>query len=83
MTQWVSRPDDVVAFVERGKQDRVEVDRPDAVVGFLETDVLRDKRVGDGEEALLKAKGPRSPAGEESLDGEGRDRPRRRSWWRG
>lgn len=33
----VSPAHDVVAFVERGKQDHVEFNRPDAVAGFLES----------------------------------------------
>ena len=36
----MSPPDDVVLFVEGGKQHRVEVDRPNAIVGLLEADVV-------------------------------------------
>ena len=40
-----SPADDVVPFVERGKQHGVEVDRPDPVVGLFKADVLVDERV--------------------------------------
>ncbi len=31
---------DVITFVERGQQDRMEIARPEAIVGFLHTDLL-------------------------------------------
>jgi len=44
-----------VALVEGGKEHGVEVDGPDAVVGFLEPDVLIDERVGDVDEFVPEA----------------------------
>lgn len=48
---------DVVPFVERGQQDRVEVDRPQAVFGFLHPDVLVGERIRQVHEALPEAEG--------------------------
>ena len=51
-----SIPDDQVAFVDRGQEDRPEVDRPDAIVGFLEAEVMCFERIGDEEELVLEPK---------------------------
>ena len=47
--------DDKVALIARREEHGVEVDRPHAVVGFLQTDVLIHERVRDVEQPLLKA----------------------------
>jgi hypothetical protein len=47
-----------VALIQRRDEHRVKVDRPHAIVGFFQTDVLVDERVRDIEQPLLKAKGP-------------------------
>jgi hypothetical protein len=51
-------PNDVVTFVEPGDEHVTEVDRPDAVVDFLESDRVWREGVGDEEQALLEPKGP-------------------------
>ena len=42
-------------LVQCCKEDGVEVDGPDSVVGILQTDVLIDERVGDAEKFVLEA----------------------------
>ena len=44
-----------MAFSGRGQQDRVEADRAQSVVGFLQADLLIGERVGDVERPLAKA----------------------------
>lgn len=50
--------DDVIPFVERGQQDRVEVDRPQPIVGFLQTDPLIGERIGNQSSRLPKRNVP-------------------------
>jgi len=47
-----------VGFIECGQQHGGEVDRPDAIIGFFQTDVLVDKGIPDVEQALLKEECP-------------------------
>lgn len=49
-----SVPDDHVPFVDFGEQDGPEVDRPDAVVGFFQADVVLFERVGDEEQLVFE-----------------------------
>jgi len=46
---------DVIALIQCGNEYGVEVDRPDAVIGFLKSDVLVDERVGDVEKLIVEA----------------------------
>lgn len=39
--------DDAIAFVQPGPQNRVEVERPEAVVGLFHPDALLGQRVGE------------------------------------
>jgi len=48
---------DVLPFIESSDQDATEIDRPDAVVDFLESHCV-DEPVGDEEDALLEAERP-------------------------
>src|SRR4029077_7684914 len=59
------RADDVVTFVDAGEQDVAEVERPDAVINFLEADDLLLERVRDEEQAFLESDRPgiRDPLG--------------------
>ena len=57
--------DDAITLIQRGNEYRVEVDGPDPVVGFLQTDMLIDQRVGDVEQLVLEAK---RSAGRDLLD---------------
>ena len=50
--------DDVVAFVDAPKEHVAEVNRPDAVVDFLQPHGMLFERVGQEEQALLEADGP-------------------------
>jgi hypothetical protein len=49
-----SIPDDHIAFVDFGQEDRPEVDRPDAIVGFFEAEVMLFERIGDEEQLVLE-----------------------------
>lgn len=49
----------VVALVEASEQDLAEVDRPDAIVDFLEPDVMLLEGVGDEQQAVFEAEGAR------------------------
>jgi len=51
-----SIPDDHVAFVELGQEDRAEVDRPDPIVGFFEAEVVLLQGIRDEEQLVLEAK---------------------------
>jgi len=53
----LSSTDDIVALVQLCEQDGVEEDGPDAVVCFVEADVLSGQVGRDEEETLLKAEG--------------------------
>ena len=39
--------DDVVAFVDASKQDVAEMNRPDSVIDFLETEISLVEKVGE------------------------------------
>jgi hypothetical protein len=58
---------DIVPFIELGQEHGVEVERPDAIVGFLEANVVVGQAVGDEEQTVLEAKGA---AGRDLLDQE-------------
>jgi hypothetical protein len=53
-----SGPDDVVALIHAGQEDVAEVEGPDPVVDFLETEHVLLERVRDKEHALLEPDGP-------------------------
>jgi hypothetical protein len=44
-------------IVDLGEQDGAEVDGPDAVVGFFETDGMLFERVGDEEQLVFEPEG--------------------------
>lgn len=46
------------SFVDLGDEHRAEVDRPNAVVGFFEAEVVLLQGAGDEEELVLETKGP-------------------------
>ena len=50
-----SVPDDHVAFVDLGQKHGPEVDRPDAIVGFVETEVMLLECIGDEEAFVLES----------------------------
>ena len=50
-----SIPDDHVAFVDLGQQHCPEVDRPDAIVGVVETEVMLFECMGDEEAFVLES----------------------------
>ena len=50
------RPDDEVALGETREEHVAKMDRPDAVVDFLEADVVLREGVGDEQQAILEAK---------------------------
>ena len=52
-------PDDVVAFVDASEQDVAEVNGPDPIVDFLETDWMLLQGVGDEEQPVLQPNRPR------------------------
>ena len=52
-TSWLPA-DDEVALVECGEEHSVEVNRPHAVVGLLQADVLMDQGVRDVHEPLTR-----------------------------
>jgi carboxymethylenebutenolidase len=52
-----SVPDDHLALVDLGEQDRAEVDRPDPVVGFFEADVVLFQGIGDEEQRVFEPEG--------------------------
>ena len=52
-------PNHVVTFIEPGDQDLAKENRPDAIVDFLESDRVWREGVGDKEQPLLEAEGPR------------------------
>jgi hypothetical protein len=57
----LSRPlatNDVLPFIESSDQDAAEIDRPAAVVDFLESDRVVDEPVVNEEDSLLKAERP-------------------------
>ena len=47
-------PEDHVPLVDLGEQDGAEVDGPDAVVGFVETEVMLFERVRDEEQFVFE-----------------------------
>ena len=49
---------DVIPLIESRNEYGVEIDRPNTVVGFLQTDVLIDERVGDVKKLVVKAECP-------------------------
>lgn len=57
----------MIAFVERRQQDRLQADRPQAVVGFFRTDLLIGQGVGDVEQPFPE---PEGAAGGAALDEE-------------
>jgi hypothetical protein len=50
-------PNDVITFVKSGDEHLAKVDRPDAIVDFLESDRVGREGVGDEEQPLLEAEG--------------------------
>ena len=46
--------DDIVALIEAREQDRAEVNRPDPLVDFFETDVAIVERIGEIQHPGLK-----------------------------
>ena len=60
-----SARDDEVPFVEGRQQNRVEVNRPDPVVGLFQADVLVDHRIRKVQQAVLE---PERAAGGDLLD---------------
>ena len=53
----MSATNEIVSFVQCGNEHGVEIDRPDAVVGLLQTDVLIDERVREVEQFGAEPKG--------------------------
>ncbi len=53
----MSAPDDVVPLVEASQEYAVEVDGPDPVVDFLQTDVVLFERVRDEQQPVFEAEG--------------------------
>ncbi len=49
---WVSATNEIVSFVQCRNEDGVEVDRPDAVVGFFRSHLLLHERVGEREQLV-------------------------------
>ena len=47
--------DDTIALVEAREQDRAEVNRPDPIVNFFESDVVVVERSGEVQQPGLKA----------------------------
>lgn len=60
---------DKVAFVEPGQQHRAEEERPDAVVGLLEADVLMCEGVGDIQEFGAEPTSPKTHLGVSTAGG--------------
>ncbi len=52
-------PNDIVTFVDPGDKYLAKVDRPDAIVDFLESNRVWCKRVRDEEQPLLETEGAR------------------------
>ena len=52
-----SIPNDHVAFVDLGQENRPEVDRPDAIVGFCEAEVVLLQGIGDEEQLVFQPEG--------------------------
>ena len=70
----MSTTDDVIPLIEPREQHGAEIDRPDAVARFLESDTMLLQRVRDEEQAIFEAEGrPRGPAqrcGPDGADGD-------------
>ena len=65
-TWWWLPGDGAIPFVECCQQDVVEMDRPDPVVGLLQSDLLVHHRVGELEQLL--APKPKGAARRDALD---------------
>lgn len=52
-----SVPDDHVAFVNLPEENGSEVDGPDPVGGFVQTDVMLFERIGDEEQFVFEPEG--------------------------
>ena len=50
--------EEVVAFVDARQQDVAEVERPNPIIDFLETDDVLREGIGDEEQALLEPDRP-------------------------
>ena len=55
---------DVIPLIQSSNEYGVEVNGPDAVIGFLQPDVLIDQRVGDVEKLVVETE---STAGRDFL----------------